>query len=47
MTFAMVTIGVMICRMVGAVAGKRAEIFGGIVLIGIGVSILIEHLTAG
>lgn len=46
-TFIMVTIGVMAGRVLGAVAGKRAEFMGGIVLIGIGTAILIEHLSAG
>ena len=46
-TFVMVTIGVMVGRVLGAVAGKRAEVFGGIVLIGIGATILFEHLTGG
>lgn len=45
-TFAMVTIGVMVGRTLGALAGKRAEIFGGLVLIGIGSTILYEHLSA-
>jgi putative Mn2+ efflux pump MntP len=43
-TFIMVTAGVMLGRVLGALAGKRAEIVGGIVLIGIGVAILVEHL---
>ena len=46
-TFVMVTIGVMVGRVLGAVAGKRAEVVGGVVLIGIGATILIEHLTGG
>jgi len=45
-TFAMVTLGVMVGRVLGAVAGKRAEIVGGLLLIGIGSTILFEHLTA-
>ena len=45
-TFAMVTAGVMLGRVLGAVAGKRAEIGGGILLIGIGSAILYEHLIA-
>ncbi len=45
-TFVMVTLGVMIGRVVGAVAGRWAEIGGGIVLIGVGVVIFIEHLKA-
>ena len=47
MTFAMVTLGVMVGRAVGAIVGKRAEVFGGFLLIGIGAFILIEHLTGG
>ena len=46
-TFVMVTIGVMVGRVLGAVAGKRAEAFGGVVLIGIGITILIQHLNGG
>jgi putative Mn2+ efflux pump MntP len=44
-TFAMVTMGVMVGRVLGVLAGKRAEIFGGVVLIGIGATILVEHLA--
>jgi putative Mn2+ efflux pump MntP len=44
-TFTMVTIGVLLGRVLGAVAGKRAEIIGGLVLIGIGTMILYEHLS--
>ncbi|SMP55080.1 manganese efflux pump MntP [Noviherbaspirillum suwonense] len=45
-TFVMVTIGVMLGRVLGLIAGKRAEIVGGIILIGIGAFILYEHLGA-
>ena len=45
-TFVAVTVGVMVGRALGRVAGKWAEIGGGIVLTGIGVTILIEHLGA-
>jgi len=45
-TFVMVTLGVMLGRVLGAVAGKRAELLGGIVLFAIGATILYEHLTA-
>lgn len=45
-TFVMVTIGVMVGRVLGVVAGKRAEIAGGLLLIGIGTAILLEHLGA-
>ncbi len=42
-TMVMVTIGVMLGRVLGAMAGKRAELFGGLVLIAIGARILYEH----
>jgi len=45
-TLVMVTIGVMVGRMLGAIAGKRAEVLGGVALICIGSLILYEHLTA-
>ncbi|MEO7335856.1 MAG: manganese efflux pump MntP [Caldimonas sp.] len=45
-TLLMVTAGVMLGRVLGAVAGKRAEIVGGLLLIGIGSAILYEHLHA-
>jgi manganese efflux pump family protein len=44
-TFTMVTIGVMLGRVLGVVVGKRSEVFGGIILIGIGSYILYEHLN--
>ena len=43
-TFTMVTIGFMLGRMLGVMVGKRAEIFGGVVLIGVGCYILYEHI---
>jgi putative Mn2+ efflux pump MntP len=43
-TFAMVTIGVMLGRVLGVIAGRRAELIGGVILIGIGCLILYEHL---
>ncbi|MDE1179984.1 manganese efflux pump MntP [Paraburkholderia sp.] len=43
-TMIMVTLGVMLGRVIGHVAGKRAEFVGGLVLIGIGCTILAEHL---
>lgn len=46
-TFLAVTAGVMLGRALGIVAGKRAEIIGGLLLIGIGTAILVEHLSAG
>ncbi len=45
-TMVMVTLGVMLGRVLGALAGKRAELLGGLVLIGIGSMILYEHLNA-
>ncbi|EFE55699.1 hypothetical protein PROVRETT_05540 [Providencia rettgeri DSM 1131] len=44
MTMIMATIGMMIGRYVGPLLGKKAEIIGGLVLIGIGFNILFEHL---
>jgi len=43
-TFAMVTIGIILGRIAGARLGSWAEAAGGVVLIGIGATILIEHL---
>lgn len=43
-TLLMVTLGVMVGRLLGAVIGKRSEILGGMALIGIGSLILYEHL---
>ncbi len=43
-TFVMVTIGVMVGRRLGSLAGRWAEVLGGLVLIAIGSGILYEHL---
>jgi len=43
-TTLMVTLGVMLGRAVGSVIGHRAEIFGGVMLIGVGFWILSNHL---
>lgn len=43
-TFIMVTIGVMLGRVLGVIAGKRAEVVGGILLVAIGCLILYEHI---
>ncbi len=43
-TLIMSTLGMMVGRFIGPLLGKRAEILGGVVLIGIGVNILLEHL---
>lgn len=45
-TMIMATAGILLGRFIGPVMGRWAEIFGGVVLIGIGTSILIEHLGA-
>lgn len=45
-TFAMVTMGVMVGRVLGNIAGRWAEAIGGVLLVGIGCAILYEHLTA-
>lgn len=46
-TAVVVTAGVLLGRVVGTIAGKRAEVIGGLVLIAIGASILVQHLRAG
>jgi putative Mn2+ efflux pump MntP len=43
-TFIISLSGIYIGKRVGCYLGKKVEIFGGVVLIGIGVKILIEHL---
>ena len=40
----MVTLGLLIGHRIGAIVGKRAEIFGGLVLIAVGGLTLWEHL---
>lgn len=45
-TFVMVTLGVMAGRALGTLIGKRAELLGGLILIGVGAMILHEHLSA-
>ena len=42
-TFTVVTIGVLLGRVLGAVAGQRSEIVGGVVLIAIGIGIVYQH----
>ena len=44
-TFMMSTLGMMVGRFIGPLLGKRAEILGGIVLIGIGSQILWSHFA--
>ncbi len=45
-TAAVRMVGIMIGARVGVGIGKRAEVAGGIVLIGIGIRILVEHVGA-
>lgn len=45
-TLVLVTLGIMLGRVLGAMAGKRAEIGGGVLLVLIGAFILFEHLGA-
>lgn len=42
-TFIMVTIGVMLGGVLGQFIGKRAETFGGVVLIAVGIWVFYEH----
>jgi len=44
-TFIMSTLGIMLGRFIGPLLGKRAEILGGLVLIGIGAQILWSHFA--
>lgn len=44
-TMVMVTLGVMLGRVLGNMAGRRAEILGGFILMAIGALILQEHLN--
>ena len=44
-TLIMSTLGMMIGRFIGPLLGKRAEILGGVVLIGIGVQIMWSHFA--
>ena len=44
-TLVMVTSGILLGRVLGTIAGRRAEIAGGVILIGIGGFILYEHLS--
>jgi putative Mn2+ efflux pump MntP len=43
---AFTAVGMVLGRRIGAAWGKRVEVFGGLILIGIGVKIVIEHLSA-
>ncbi|GAA4855815.1 manganese efflux pump MntP family protein [Luteimonas vadosa] len=45
-TLVMVSCGILLGRVLGALAGRRAEIVGGALLVAIGVAILFQHLGA-
>jgi putative Mn2+ efflux pump MntP len=45
-TFSMVTLGIMLGHVLSAMVGRRAEIIGGVILVGVGAVILYEHLSA-
>jgi putative Mn2+ efflux pump MntP len=42
-TFLMVTIGIMLGSLMGSLIGKRAETFGGVILISVGMWIFATH----
>lgn len=44
-TALMVTLGTLLGRAIGIIVGKWAEILGGLILIGIGIAVLYEHLV--
>lgn len=46
-TLTMAALGVMLGRVLGTVAGRKAEVVGGLILLGIGAGILYEHLGVG
>jgi putative Mn2+ efflux pump MntP len=46
-TYLMSMLGILFGKKAGTRLGKRMELLGGLILIGIGVKILVEHLMAG
>ena len=46
-TLALCVAGVVLGKIAGSAIGRRAEIFGGLVLIGLGIKILIAHIYFG
>lgn len=44
-TFIMASIGIMMGHTIGSKIGKAAEVIGGVILIGIGVKILLDHMA--
>jgi putative Mn2+ efflux pump MntP len=45
-TAVLTALGMTLGRKLGALLGRSLEVFGGLVLIGLGVKILVEHMTA-
>ncbi len=45
--FVMTVVGMKLGPALGKVIGRRAELFGGLVMIAIGIKILVDHLRAG
>jgi putative Mn2+ efflux pump MntP len=43
-TFVISTAGVYIGRLFGGMLKEKAQVFGGVILVGIGIKILVEHL---
>ncbi len=46
-TAVLCVVGLVVGRRAGAMLGRRLDMLGGIILIGLGVKILVEHLRAG
>jgi putative Mn2+ efflux pump MntP len=44
-SFMMTAAGMVFGRKLGELLGRRAELLGGVVLIGIGIKILMEHMV--
>jgi putative Mn2+ efflux pump MntP len=44
-SFVLTVVGAKLGPVIGRIVGKRAELLGGLILIGIGVKILVEHLA--
>ncbi|HRS45150.1 MAG TPA: manganese efflux pump, partial [Tenuifilum sp.] len=44
-TFLVAMLGMLFGKSIGSVLGKRMEIIGGLILIGLGVKIVIEHVS--
>jgi putative Mn2+ efflux pump MntP len=45
-SFVLTVVGAKLGPIVGRIVGRRAELLGGLILIGIGIKILVEHLAA-